>query len=109
MCRWGAVAIVTVPGVYPTSVGSAWVEDGAGSKGVQLQRRRAAHSTVGTCVCVCVCVCVWRSKVESSGWPVIITFNTEQRRGEENKKSQERGGWVGLEVSKKGTRKQSKV
>lgn len=30
----GVVAIVTAPGVHPTRVGSAWVEDQAGSRGV---------------------------------------------------------------------------
>lgn len=37
----GAVAIATAPGVHPTSVGSARVEDQAGSRGVWWHGRRA--------------------------------------------------------------------
>lgn len=90
VCRWGAVAIVTVPGVYPTSVGSAWVEDGAGSRGVQLQRRRAAHSTVGTCVCVCGGV-KWNPLAGQSS-----SLSTRSSGGGRRTKSPKRegAGWV---------------
>lgn len=56
VCKRGAVAIATAPGARPTSVGSARVEDQAGSRGecgcMEGQRLRAPW------VLVCVCVCV---------------------------------------------------
>lgn len=38
--EWGAVAIVTAPGVHPSSVGSARVEDQALSRGARGQQLR---------------------------------------------------------------------
>ena len=89
----GAVAIVTPPGVYPTSVGSARVEDHAGSRGVWQNRRTAAQSAVG-------------GEWYSLAGPVIITPNTEQQRGVGRSRQNPNGekGWVGVW----GARKQSK-
>lgn len=82
-CRWGAVAIVTPPGVYPTSVGSARVEDHARSRGVWQHRRTVAESTVG-------------GKWYSLAGPVIITPNTEQHRGMGRSRQNPNGKRAGL-------------
>lgn len=89
MYRWGAVVIVTPPGVSPTSVGSAWVEDQAGSSRVWLYWRTAAQSAVGACVCGGV---KWNPLTGQS--PSLPTQNSG---GEgEQTKSQGEEGWVGL-------------
>lgn len=102
VCRRGAVAIDMLPSVYPTRVGSIWVEGQAGSKGVWPHWRTAALRAAGVLVCVCVEV-KWNSR-----WPVIIPTNTGQRRGRSRPNPKEMGTRLVFPLGREGVCEQSK-